>query len=490
MDLIASLHLPELPEQQTHISSHVQGILDAAEGSSDLRLGFNVCCCCAVNKVTTVCPGCNRVRYCSQKCLDLDSSRSKRKSRSDESDAALGHTAVICSLLQICQVDEDVEDQQHNNGGSVSSYTKDQIDASQDRIRSEYESYPATIANILLDTYFENMFSTMSSKQQRRCKRDRDRSGHSTINKKNLVIHVVGASEESELWGDFHGSSAVDNVYDAYTDAFTDIASLFHLTEIRLIFIGPNCPILIKPVEKVIASDPSLMDKALSHPTQSLKRKQTDAIREIDTCKLIVEAYPCDYDSTLWNEGFTYQQLQKEQRSARDLKKGNKSDDIPKVKLPKADVVFFFNPGFTCPDYAWEHTLQSLCKGIPFIVATNTEMEALADIQCLHDMGMVSENAESIVEILHKDGFGNSLQNYADSSKGVLYFGENPFSGIRVRQNGTMANDLYVKNRWLFIVAGAHDQVNAIVQKEKGSNNERLGSDVTDGQEKMRNYFI
>jgi hypothetical protein len=79
-------------------------------------------------------------------------------------------------------------------------------------------------------------------------------------------------------------------------------------------------------------------------------------------------------------------------------------------------------------------------------------MEALADIQYLHDMGIVSENADSILETLRNEELQDSTET--DSLKEIIYFGENPFSGLRVRQNGTMANDLYVKNRWLFIVAG------------------------------------
>ena len=30
------------------------------------------------------------------------------------------------------------------------------------------------------------------------------------------------------------------------------------------------------------------------------------------------------------------------------------------------------------------------------------------------------------------------------------FFSLNPYCGLRVRQNGTMANDLFVKSRWIF----------------------------------------
>jgi hypothetical protein len=266
----------------------------------------------------------------------------------------------------------------------------------------------------------------------------------------------------------------VDTVHEAYAEAFVDLSNSLHLKEIHLIFIGPNCPMSTKPVEKVITSDPSNIEGPNS------KRNKTDSkVREQPICSLIIESYPCDYNAALWTHGFKPPQSRNEPRSK------NSENDTDPCKIPKADVIFFFNPGFTCPDYTWDHTVHSLPKGTPFVVATNTEMEALADIQYLHDMGIVSENADSILETLRNEELQDSTET--DSLKEIIYFGENPFSGLRVRQNGTMANDLYVKNRWLFIVAGTTaDPVKQIVQNSK-----RPASDpVKDNKELKRKYFI
>lgn len=37
-----------------------------------------------------------------------------------------------------------------------------------------------------------------------------------------------------------------------------------------------------------------------------------------------------------------------------------------------------------------------------------------------------------------------------ESAANDTFFSVNPFSGDRVRQSGTMANDIYVKSRWIF----------------------------------------
>ena len=62
------------------------------------------------------------------------------------------------------------------------------------------------------------------------------------------------------------------------------------------------------------------------------------------------------------------------------------------------DILVFFNPGFTCPDYAWEKTLITCMKDSrsPFLVTTNTEMEALADMQYLFDRGLFCDVPEAL----------------------------------------------------------------------------------------------
>ena len=53
----------------------------------------------------------------------------------------------------------------------------------------------------------------------------------------------------------------------------------------------------------------------------------------------------------------------------------------------------------------------------------------------------------------------------ADENSEVM-FGENPFAGSRVRQSGTMANDLFVKNRWL--LAGVFGKPMVIENERNG----------------------
>ena len=55
---------------------------------------------------------------------------------------------------------------------------------------------------------------------------------------------------------------------------------------------------------------------------------------------------------------------------------------------PPADVVVFFNPGFTCPDYDWSNALSSVDTGTPFLKTTNTELEAFADLRYLVEGGI------------------------------------------------------------------------------------------------------
>ena len=46
-----------------------------------------------------------------------------------------------------------------------------------------------------------------------------------------------------------------------------------------------------------------------------------------------------------------------------------------------------------------------------------------------------------------RDG-SSEAGDYGDDER--RFFNANPFCGNRVRQSGTMANDLYVKSRWMF----------------------------------------
>jgi hypothetical protein len=130
----------------------------------------------------------------------------------------------------------------------------------------------------------------------------------------------------------------------------------------------------------------------------------------------------------------------------------------------KADFVVLFNPGFTCPDYPdWDQTLQYIPNGTPFIVTTNTEMEGIADCQYLRDHNKIQSLPPVIAEIFgatlpstdhhddddDDDDDGNERNGLRPPYDNTSFFSINPFCGSRVRQNGTMANDLFVKNRWI-----------------------------------------
>ena len=134
MDLLASLGLGgALPEQSTRLSH--PGIIKAlGEGGSDVRLGFNKCLACGVkllnneSDTTTTkskvvsCHGCKRVSYCSASCQKLDSEPSTSTASKDEGgEEAIGHSPVVCALLNLCNDDEDVEEEGKWRRGEIDS---------------------------------------------------------------------------------------------------------------------------------------------------------------------------------------------------------------------------------------------------------------------------------------------------------------------------------------------------------------------------------
>ena len=80
-------------------------------------------------------------------------------------------------------------------------------------------------------------------------------------------------------------------------------------------------------------------------------------------------------------------------------------------------------------------------KGTPFLLTTNTELEGVADAQYLLDQNMMGVMPAGLADVLGESTNGDTV---TDS-----FFDMNPFCGDRVRQSGTMANDLYVKSRWM-----------------------------------------
>ncbi|KAL7460715.1 hypothetical protein ACHAXS_001160, partial [Conticribra weissflogii] len=236
MDLLASLGLQhDLPEQSTKLSH--PGVVAALDRNGDVRLGFNLCCTCGVdlldpeesefngkcipseNGVMKVfsCKGCNRVRYCSVACMKADAEPNDqlRNNRSDvEEDVACGHSPLICSLLRLCNEDDIAEEEffKENQFGKYENTAK--VDKSKEaaeyRIKTEMESYPATLFNVLVESprwFIDAMIRRLqlmeTPTKMRRETRDRESLCHASSGQgvKELVLHVVGASVDSELWG-------------------------------------------------------------------------------------------------------------------------------------------------------------------------------------------------------------------------------------------------------------------------------------------------
>jgi hypothetical protein len=361
MDLLKSLHLEELPEQQTR-TSH----LAEDHPEFDLNLGFDACCSCGKESPKVVCGSCRRILYCSKECREQDSNPPN-----DEEEQALGHTSVVCALLALCNDDEAVE-----SGESKSVRDKDKRQGATDRVASEYESYPATLANAIME-------GPCYQKTLRNCKR------------RNLTIHVVGASMDSELWEGHPDKEEERNVFRNYADALSEIADSYKLKGLFLHFVGPDCP--KKSMEG-------------SEPVSSINGGPS-------SCKLKYQTIRGEYNTKV---------LQDHQSES-------------------PDVVVFFNPGFTCPDYDWKEALLTIGSGVPCLITTNTELEGVADAQYLLDNNFVEELPAALLGIM---GSGESEENVEDEIES--FFSVNPYCGMRVRQSGTMANDLYGKNRWIF----------------------------------------
>mmetsp|Transcript_15067 Transcript_15067/g.22980 ORF Transcript_15067/g.22980 Transcript_15067/m.22980 type:complete len:389 (-) Transcript_15067:1070-2236(-) len=342
MDFLASLHLEELPEQQTRVA-HLSKKLSK---DSDLKLGFNCCCNCG-NKLAEEnfvnCPNCNRVSYCSDACRLEDT-----QPPVDENECSMGHSSIICSILKLCNDDDDAE-----QGLQATS-------ASLDRLRTELESYPATLANILREAPCYNDFLASVGPE--------------------MIIHVIGASEDAELWNGKQG------MLEGYTEALVQLAEDFGICDIQLHMIGPGCP------DCCIDEDRTM-------------NFEGDGSRNFN---LHLVTHKCQYTSDL----------------------------ITTISKPHA--VVFFNPGFTCPDYAWEETMNLLDYGSAILCTTNTELEGVSDCNYLLDHKLFPHLPPLAAEIMGVEGYGN-----------LTFFTENPYAGTRIRQSGTMANDLYIKNRWI-----------------------------------------
>lgn len=415
--------MDELPEQQTRMMH----LMSQNPTNFDLKLGFDACCTCGTelgphhNRPVVSCSACRRVNYCSDACRERDANVCTvvfpEGNEDEDQDRAMGHTSVICALLNLCNEDEAVEEEESTSSSEFRLENPRRRSAAQDRNRSEYESYPATLANVIDE-------GPCYQKVIRECARRVT---------KNLAIHVVGASEVAELWGNnkdnesSSGSSNRNDVYSSYAEALSELASSRGLDSIELLFVGPDCP--EKEVQRSI-------------PMQSIKNDYVVGQLCVRTCRCL----------------YTKQFLEQ--------------NDIA-----KPDIVVFFNPGFTVPEYEhWNETLASIAKGTPFLSTTNTELEGIADCQYLLDQDKVQSIPPGLAYVFGVYS-GNDDDSQGDVGEVDSFFSVNPFCGSRIRQSGTMANDLFVKNRWM--LGGIMDSFDPSTKERKGDESKkkrRIGS--------------
>jgi hypothetical protein len=560
MDLLASLGLgTALPEQATRLTCH-PGIIRLLDGGDDkeeennVRLGFHQCLNCGIQlknvvssspssgasnknknaitataaaaavatttttKVGVACQGCRRVLYCSVKCRTDDATPTNNNNSTDEEadTGSYGHSPIICSLLRLCNDDEDAEEEElrdiHNCNKNKRHNNTERKEAAIYRNQTERESYPATLFNILSEgpTWFVEAMTRKArqtvdvkspirspvpvtftkNNNSRRGKRDRTTAfgGNSSSNEESqkqqkssvttieIVLHIVGATTESELWGwDGTSSSASSNsvdVLDAYTEASTNLISyLEELLQVpsitlRCIFIGPNCGTSSRNGS---ATKIPIMT-AMNDDTSNLSMKNKSSSNNTTSPMLIIETQCCNY--------------------------GNNTDK--ELVLPPPDVIIFFNPGFSCPDYDWSSALSyassyslydKLGGGpIPFLVTTNTELEGYADIKVLLDGGHININTvsrdilEAIDYPIGNRNISNKSKQYDDEFEEQVIFGMNPYVGLRVRQSGTMGNDLFVKNRW--IICGLFQKMSSIRPNTATPPTHKRNKSITDSRNK------
>lgn len=363
-------------------------------------------------------------------------------------------------LLNLCNDDEIAEDNLYNPTKTKSTTTTkhnnnniQKEEAAKYRVQTERESYPATLFNMLVSDGPPWLIESLTrrlrfkeevrspdakggggDKRKRRGKRDRQSlSQEETATKsgRELVLHIVGASVDSELWGwDGTTTSYTHNeMLDAYAEASTNVLSYLKnfidsVDAIRLVFVGPDCP-------KPRGGDE---DDVVCRLNKSIPGSKTI---------LLIETHCCNY--------------------------GENST------LSDPDAIIFFNPGLSCPDYDWSKALStasSYPSSAPFLITTNTEMEGFADIKCLVDGGYVASK-ELPGYVLETVGVETPSDNgtydeYDDDEQNrKFFFCENPYAGLRVRQSGTMANDLYVKSRW--VMGGVFQRVDDDEKKKTKS---------------------
>jgi hypothetical protein len=99
-------------------------------------------------------------------------------------------------------------------------------------------------------------------------------------------------------------------------------------------------------------------------------------------------------------------------------------------------------------------------------------MEGIADCQYLLDQDSIRSIPPALADMF--DVYSAPDDDEIDDVSSI--FTENPFCGTRVRQSGTMANDLFVKNRWMLL--GILDSFESS-EKKKDSISKRVKTDFS-----------
>jgi hypothetical protein len=120
----------------------------------DLKLGFDSCCCCGKPKPTIECQSFHCVTYCSKECCKKDSApvlsdAEDTVEEDKEEEQALGHTSVICALLGLCNNNKIIDFKDSAEMASLDK--KKRRTTATDGLISEFESYPATLANFIME---------------------------------------------------------------------------------------------------------------------------------------------------------------------------------------------------------------------------------------------------------------------------------------------------------------------------------------------------
>ena len=106
-------------------------------------------------------------------------------------------------------------------------------------------------------------------------------------------------------------------------------------------------------------------------------------------------------------------------------------------------------------------------------------MESVVSLSKKRKKSELSSSPLSHHQFGNDDGDGDHIPHDdddgdIDDEETGMFFGENPFAGSRVRQSGNMANDLFVKNRWMFggIFGSGPKKVSNGTKRKEGGDDE------------------